>query len=66
MNYNFIYVFSSKMNQYHYILAISLLIITGVFLSTVVFSSVNALETTSKKIDTNSLSESSTKTFKNK
>ena len=66
MNYNFIYVFSSKMNQYHYILTISLLIITGVLLSTVVFSSVNALETTSKKIDTNSLSESSTKTFKNK
>ena len=57
MNYNFIYVFSSKMNQYHYILAISLLIITGVLLSTVVFSSVNALETTSKKIDTNSLSD---------
>jgi|RhiMetdeSRZDD1v2_1073273.scaffolds.fasta_scaffold3493424_1 hypothetical protein len=57
MNYNFIYIFSSKMNQYPYILTISLLIITGVLLSTVVYSSVNALETTSKKIDTNSLSD---------
>ena len=56
MNYNFIYIFNSKMNQYHYILTISLLIIT-VLLSTVVYSSVNALETTSKKIDTNSLSD---------
>ena len=42
--------------QYHYYLNITLITI-GVLLSTVVFSSVSAVEITTKKIDTNPLSE---------
>jgi DNA-binding beta-propeller fold protein YncE len=57
MKYRFIYTSNFKMNQLHYILAISILLTIGVVWSTVIFSSVNAVETTSKKINTNPLSE---------
>jgi hypothetical protein len=57
MGYNFIYTSNYKMNQHHYILAISILLTTGLLWSMVVFSSVNAVERTSRKIDTEPLSE---------
>ncbi|MDF2736596.1 MAG: hypothetical protein K0S93_452 [Nitrososphaeraceae archaeon] len=43
--------------QYHHYLSISLLITIGVLLSPTVFASIGAVEITTKKIDTNSLSE---------
>ena len=43
--------------QYHHYLNISLLVTIGIFLSPTVFASIGAVEITTKKIDTNPLSE---------
>ena len=47
----------NTIQQYHSYLNISLLIIIGVLLSMAALSSISAVENTTKKIDTNPLSE---------